>query len=275
MVVTERKTKEVRREEILDAAFQVFAERGFHGASTEEIARRAGISQPYVFRLFGTKKDLFIAAVNRGAERVAAVFSDAADGTYGQEALNAMGLAYQELLMADSELLGMQLQQFAACHDPEVQRAVRGSMQRIWAVVENVSGAPLEDRVTFLPSPLPPASACQQGPYVSVTGFCKVPVFGGNDAQWRNCEDSVLYRDQRGNFHMIFDEQNSHNTPQSVSAAGRASFHRTTLAIWNRLITKQQDGCQSFVSPDKNFRAQNVDLLLTKPRRCCVQSGIC
>ena len=58
-VATERKSKEERREDILDAALQVFAERGYQGASTEEIARRAGISQPYVFRLFGTKKELF------------------------------------------------------------------------------------------------------------------------------------------------------------------------------------------------------------------------
>ena len=58
MVAAERKTAEQRRDEILDAALVEFAERGLHGASTEAIARRAGISQPYVFRLFGTKKEL-------------------------------------------------------------------------------------------------------------------------------------------------------------------------------------------------------------------------
>ena len=65
MVVTERKSKEARREDILDAAVGVFAEHGLHGASTEEIAKRAGISQPYVVRLFGTKKELYLAVVAR------------------------------------------------------------------------------------------------------------------------------------------------------------------------------------------------------------------
>ena len=53
---TQRQSAEERREEILEAALVEFADRGLHGTSTEDIARRVGISQPYVFRLFGTKK---------------------------------------------------------------------------------------------------------------------------------------------------------------------------------------------------------------------------
>ncbi len=66
VVVTERKSAEERRDEILNAAMLEFAERGL-GASTDEIARVAGISQPYVFRLFGTKKELLKAVVARGS----------------------------------------------------------------------------------------------------------------------------------------------------------------------------------------------------------------
>jgi hypothetical protein len=65
--MTTRKTREVRRDEVLDAALEVFAELGLHHASTEDIARRAGISQPYVFRLFATKKELFSAVAPRPA----------------------------------------------------------------------------------------------------------------------------------------------------------------------------------------------------------------
>src|SRR4029079_6016094 len=93
MVVSERKSKEERREEILDAALTEFAERGLHGASTEEGARRAGISQPYVFRLFGTKKELFIAVVNRCFRETLEMFQRAAEGVRGEEALRAMGNA--------------------------------------------------------------------------------------------------------------------------------------------------------------------------------------
>ena len=98
---TERKTKEERREEILDAALAEFAERGLHGASTEEIARRAGISQPYVFRLFGTKKELFRAVVARCFRETLEMFQRAAEGMRGEEALDAIGKAYGELLAAD------------------------------------------------------------------------------------------------------------------------------------------------------------------------------
>jgi AcrR family transcriptional regulator len=69
---TERKSAEVRREEILEAAVKEFAYGGLHGTSTERIAQRAGISQPYLFRLFGTKKELFIAANQRCFGRVLA-----------------------------------------------------------------------------------------------------------------------------------------------------------------------------------------------------------
>src|ERR1700741_3044191 len=101
MVTTERKSKEERREEILDAALEEFAERGDHGAWPEDIARRAGISQPYVFRLFGTKKALFTAVVARCFRQTQELFARAAEGKRGEEALKAMGDAYVERLSVD------------------------------------------------------------------------------------------------------------------------------------------------------------------------------
>src|SRR5579885_3892540 len=101
MVTAERKSREERREEILDAAFAVFAEQGLHGASTEEIARRAGISQPYVFRLFGTKKELYLATVARCFRQTLEIFQRAAEGRRGQEALAAIGHEYAELLASN------------------------------------------------------------------------------------------------------------------------------------------------------------------------------
>ena len=60
-----RKSAEERREEIVSAAFEHFAQSGYNGASTDAIARDAGISQPYLFRLFRTKRELFLACVDR------------------------------------------------------------------------------------------------------------------------------------------------------------------------------------------------------------------
>jgi len=142
MVVTERKTKEVRREEILDAATVVFAEHGLHAASTEEIARRAGISQPYVFRLFGTKKQLFVAVVNRCFRETLEMFQRAAEGLRGEEALHAMGNAYIERLLVDRVRLRCQMQAYVACDDPEIRTVVRQGYGDLVAYVERVSGLP-------------------------------------------------------------------------------------------------------------------------------------
>jgi len=140
-LAAERKSKEERREEILDAAQAVFAERGYHGASTEEIARRAGISQPYVFRLFGTKKDLFIAVDTRCFRQTLEIFQRAAGGKRGEEALHAIGAAYGELLVNDRTYLRGQMAAYAACDDPEICQAVRNGFGDLVAYVERVSGA--------------------------------------------------------------------------------------------------------------------------------------
>ena len=141
MVVQQRKTAEERRDEIVDAALVEFAERGLHGASTEDIAKRAGISQPYVFRLFGSKKDMFKAATARCLRETLETFQRAAEGLRGEEALSAMGAAYQELL-ADRNRLRSQMQAYAACDDPDICEVVRDGYGDIVAYVERVSGLP-------------------------------------------------------------------------------------------------------------------------------------
>src|SRR6266702_7389205 len=101
MATTTRKTADERRESVLDAAFEEFAQRGLDGASTEAIAARAGISQPYVFRLFGTKKELFKAVISRCFRETLELFQRAAEGKRGEEALDAMGEAYKSELLPD------------------------------------------------------------------------------------------------------------------------------------------------------------------------------
>jgi AcrR family transcriptional regulator len=140
VVSNERKTKEERREEILDAAFQVFAEQGLQGASTEEIARRAGISQPYVFRLFGTKKELFKAVVARCFRQTLEIFQRSAEGVRGEEALQAIGAAYGELLESNRTYLRAQMQAYAACDDPEICAVVQAGFGDLVTYAERVSG---------------------------------------------------------------------------------------------------------------------------------------
>jgi AcrR family transcriptional regulator len=139
MVVSERRSAEQRREEILEAALLEFADHGL-GASTEEIAKRAGISQPYVFRLFGTKRELLKAVVARCFRQTLEGFQRAAEGKRGEEALLAMGEAYSALLH-DRTRLRSQMQAYAACDDPEMRDVVRAGFGDIATYVERVSGA--------------------------------------------------------------------------------------------------------------------------------------
>jgi AcrR family transcriptional regulator len=144
VVVAERKSAEQRRDEILNAAMIEFAQHGLEGASTEDIAKRAGISQPYVFRLFGTKKELFKATAARCLRETLEIFQRAAEGKRGEEALKAMGEAYRTLL-EDRSRLRAQMQSYAACDDPEICAVVRAGYGDIVTYVERVSGA---DRAT-------------------------------------------------------------------------------------------------------------------------------
>ena len=148
VVQPQRKSAEERRDEILDAALIEFAERGLHGASTEEIAKRAGISQPYVFRLFGSKKDLFKATVSRCFRETLELFQRAAEGKRGEDALEAMGTAYEQLLV-DRTRLRAQMQAYAACDDPDIREVVRNGYGDIVAYVERVSELPAEEVTRF------------------------------------------------------------------------------------------------------------------------------
>jgi AcrR family transcriptional regulator len=130
-----------RKDDVLDAALVEFAERGFEGTSTEDIARRAGISQPYLFRLFGTKKELFIATVGRCFRETLELFQRAAEGKRGEEALDAIGHAYMEQLETDRTWLRAQMQAYVASEDPEIRAVVRAGYGDLVAYVRRVSGA--------------------------------------------------------------------------------------------------------------------------------------
>jgi AcrR family transcriptional regulator len=138
-----RKSAEERREEIVVIALEQFALGGYRGTSTETIAREAGISQPYLFRLFKTKRDLFLACYEVSHERILETFRSAGSVVPSEEALTAMGKAYAGLL-ADRNRLLFQMQAYAACSDPVIQEHVRESYGEIVKEVTRISGAPPE-----------------------------------------------------------------------------------------------------------------------------------
>lgn len=123
-----------RRSQVLGIAATEFANHGLHGASVEAIAREADITQAYVFRMFGTKKALFLELVSAAFDRFSDGMAQAAEGTSGLDALALMGARYYESL-ADRTTLLLQLQGFAASGDSEVRDLVRSRVARMWEVV--------------------------------------------------------------------------------------------------------------------------------------------
>jgi AcrR family transcriptional regulator len=135
MMASTRQTADERRTSVLAAAIAEFARSGYAGTSTEAIAARAGISQPYLFRLFGTKKDLFVATYDLVGDRIINELTRASEGLEGEEALAAMGAAYLEL-MQDPDLLQVQLHGFAAAPvDPDIARSCRRTFEVLQKVV--------------------------------------------------------------------------------------------------------------------------------------------
>ncbi|SRR6266516_1144342 len=145
----QRLSADERREEVLEVAGELFAEHGLQGTSTEEIARRAGISHPYVFRLFGTKKKLYLASVERCLGDTLEMFKSASAGLEGEEALKAMGQAYRDAITSDPRRLKAQMQMYAACDDRDVRKAVRRGFGKLIEHAERVSGCPPERVSSF------------------------------------------------------------------------------------------------------------------------------
>jgi AcrR family transcriptional regulator len=133
-----------RREAVLAAAMEEFAVSGLHGASGEAIATRAGISQPYLFRLFGTKRELFLAVVDLAFERVRVALAEAAESSAPERILPAMSDALDSVL-ADGQGFLLMLQLYAACGDDEVRFAVRRHFAGCYRYVERASGADPDD----------------------------------------------------------------------------------------------------------------------------------
>ena len=144
-----RRSAEDRRDEIVEIAFRHFAEGGYHGTSTEAIAREGGISQPYLFRLFRTKRELFLACVERCYAGVTSVFREVADGLPVDQRLAAMGKAYVERLLPDRYALRFQMQAYAAASDPQFQAEVRAGYGELVRTVSELAGVTLEETWDF------------------------------------------------------------------------------------------------------------------------------
>jgi AcrR family transcriptional regulator len=136
-----------RRDALVEAAVHEFAHGGLHGTPVDRIARRVGVAQPYVFSLFPSKRELFLAAVERDFELTTETFTraaaeyDPAIALPDTDVLTAMGAAYVELLAENRDYLMLQIHAYAACDDEVIRERVRACYARLVADVERLSGA--------------------------------------------------------------------------------------------------------------------------------------
>jgi AcrR family transcriptional regulator len=151
-----RMSAEERRESVIRAAMGEFAHGGYKGTSTEAIARRVGVSQPYLFRLFPNKQAIFLAASQHCLVITREAFQEAAKGLPLEERLDAMAAAYQDLIADDPDRLLMQMQTYVAVAaaeaegDHEFGEAVREGWQDLWDAVHVELGGDVDETTTFL-----------------------------------------------------------------------------------------------------------------------------
>ncbi len=150
-----------RRDALIDAAIEEFATGGLHGTPVDRIARRVGVAQPYVFSLFATKRDLFIAGLERCFQSVSDLFAEVAAGVVespdydpgkcdDNPILAAIGMRYIELLRSDRKLLMLQLHSYAACDDPVIRAHVLAAYQGLMRRVGELAGVDQQDIQEFM-----------------------------------------------------------------------------------------------------------------------------
>jgi AcrR family transcriptional regulator len=144
-----------RRDALIEAAVHHFAHGGLQGTKVSAIAADVGVAQPYVFSLFPTKRDLFLAADERCFDKVAALFEQAGDAfdkngpeEPDEDKLKALGRSYTGSIAANPDLLLLQLQAYAACgDDPEIQAFVRRQYAKLVEVCRRISGIDDDERL--------------------------------------------------------------------------------------------------------------------------------
>ena len=140
-----RLTAEERQEQLVAAAITAFSQAGYAATTTDQVARLAGVSQPYVIRLFHTKLDLFLAAERHACDRIEQKWRSAAER---EPTLASLGEAYGDLL-EERELMAMLLHGFAASADPAIGGPVRACFGRLYDVVRELTGATAEQARDF------------------------------------------------------------------------------------------------------------------------------
>jgi AcrR family transcriptional regulator len=184
-----RRSAAERREDILSVALGHFAKAGYRGVSTQRIACDAGISQPYLFQLFASKLELFLASCDRAYDEIAELLRDAAANAPERERLAAMGRAYAAQVRAGRPAMLMPLQAVAASWEPDIGAHVRARVADLVKEVARTSAAtPAELRAFFATAMLLNVTAALEAPPTTITRVARRRVMGPPEPWWRGEE---------------------------------------------------------------------------------------
>jgi AcrR family transcriptional regulator len=140
MVGSGRKSGDARRGEIVLVAMPLFARHGYAGTSTDAVARGAGISQPYVVRLFGGKRGLFVAVIDAAFDEIAVLLGHVPRRPTAAERIDDLSDAYRELAGRRDVVLVVQQAISAAIDDAEIRSAVQEHVRAIHKTAWSAAG---------------------------------------------------------------------------------------------------------------------------------------
>ncbi len=146
---TRRLSSDERREQILTAALAVFGARGYVGSTTDDVARAAGVSQPYVVRLFGSKESLFLAALYEAIDELMRSFRLALARDDGTSAEERIGTAYVQLLSIRGLHQTMSHAYLLGSH-PVIGPAARRGFAQVWRFFRDEAGFDADRARAFL-----------------------------------------------------------------------------------------------------------------------------
>jgi AcrR family transcriptional regulator len=138
---------EERREQILEAALTEFSRKGLHGGSTVAIAAEVGVSQPNIFRIYPTKRELFVAVLQRVFARVETRMLAAGEDD-SEQPLQAMSDAWGTL-MIDRDIMFMLLQGYAASDDEVIRSLMHDWTREVFERMEAMPGVGADDAHDF------------------------------------------------------------------------------------------------------------------------------
>ncbi len=129
-----------RRAVVLDTACRVFARCSYRGATTAEIAREAGVTEPILYRHFDSKQALYLACLEEAWQRVRTAWEQAVEAERDPRAwTQAMASAFFEFRRQRSAVAGLWMQALTESGDePEVQAYLRRHLREVHAFVAGV-----------------------------------------------------------------------------------------------------------------------------------------